>query len=277
VRNAANDTTDVTLAPTEKLRREPSPAPQLTEPGVRRRRHEPRSFEGDIAARELRAQTSLDPVAVPQPARARRRNSAIPMLLRVAGGAALAALAVIYMKGTAPESPKLADDGTRLVQLGTSAPVATPPAAAMLPAPTQVATAPVPEVSRPPAAAPAVPRPPAERAVLPPPAPPAPPAPPVPVRTIDREEAAALYSRGEQLIAVGDVVAARLMFLRAAEGGDARSAFAMGASYDPDMLRKLGVLGVVSDLALAREWYAKASSLGSREAAQRIEMLARLR
>jgi TPR repeat protein len=97
------------------------------------------------------------------------------------------------------------------------------------------------------------------------------------MRTISREEAAALYSRGEQLIAVGDVVGARLLFLRAAEGGDVRSAFAMGASYDPDALKTLGIVGVVADVALAREWYAKASSLGSRDAALRIEMLVRAR
>jgi TPR repeat protein len=64
------------------------------------------------------------------------------------------------------------------------------------------------------------------------------------------------------------------MFARAAEVGDARSALALGASYDPDVLRKLGVLGVAADAALAREWYSKASSFGSREAAQRIDLLA---
>jgi TPR repeat protein len=40
------------------------------------------------------------------------------------------------------------------------------------------------------------------------------------------------------------------------------------------VLRKLGVLGVAADAALARDWYAKASSFGSREAAQRIELMA---
>jgi hypothetical protein len=292
VRNAANDAGDVPPAPTEKLGREP--APPLTEPEVRRRRHEPVPFDGDSATRGLRAQASLDPVAVPQPPRARPRNSAIPMLLRVAGGVALAAFAVVFMKGLAPESMKLADDGTRPIQLGTSGPVAAAPAAAMPPAqvamppaqvamppaqvamqPAQVAPAPAPAPAQV-AAAPAVSRPPAPvPAVSPPPAPTVSPAPPL--RTMDREEAAALYSRGEQLIAVGDIVGARLLFSRAAEGGDARSAFAMGASYDPNALKALGVVGVIADRALAREWYGKASSLGSRDAAQRIEALVRLR
>jgi TPR repeat protein len=84
----------------------------------------------------------------------------------------------------------------------------------------------------------------------------------------------ALYERGEQLIAQGEIAAARLVFTRAAEAGDARSALALGASYDPDVLRKLGVLGVRGDAALAREWYAKASGFGSREAAKRMELMA---
>jgi TPR repeat protein len=92
---------------------------------------------------------------------------------------------------------------------------------------------------------------------------------------LEREEIAALYKRGEQLVTQGEIAAARLVFVRAAEAGDARSALALGASYDPDVLKKLGVLGVVGDAALAREWYTKASGLGSREAAQRIEHMAR--
>jgi TPR repeat protein len=107
---------------------------------------------------------------------------------------------------------------------------------------------------------------------------PAPPAPSVtapPALSLDREEIAALYRRGEQLVTQGEIAAARLVFARAAEAGDARSALALGASYDPDVLRKLGVLGVVADAALAREWYTKASGLGSSEAAQRIELMAR--
>jgi hypothetical protein len=68
------------------------------------------------------------------------------------------------------------------------------------------------------------------------------------------EEIAALYQRGEQLIAQGDIAAARLMFARAAEVGDARSALALGASYDPDVLKKLGVIGVAANAETARDW-----------------------
>jgi hypothetical protein len=91
----------------------------------------------------------------------------------------------------------------------------------------------------------------------------------------DREEVAALVARGQTYLANGDVVSARLVFRRAAEAGDAPSALALGGTYDPLVLRSLGVIGVVADAAQARTWYQKAAELGSREAPQRIDQLAR--
>ena len=83
-----------------------------------------------------------------------------------------------------------------------------------------------------------------------------------------------LVKRSEELIAQGDIAAARLMLTRAAEAGDARAALVLGATYDSAMLRKLGVLGVAADAAQARAWYAKAADYGSGEATQRLEQLA---
>src|SRR6185369_17771670 len=79
-----------------------------------------------------------------------------------------------------------------------------------------------------------------------------PPAPPAPVRALDPAEVAMLTKRSEELIGQGDIAAARLMLTRAAEAGDARAALALGATYDSDMLRKLGVIGVAADAAQAR-------------------------
>jgi TPR repeat protein len=64
------------------------------------------------------------------------------------------------------------------------------------------------------------------------------------------------------------------MFARAAEARDARAALALGAAYDPDVLKKLGVLGVMADAAQAREWYEKAARFGSGEATRRLEVIA---
>jgi TPR repeat protein len=90
----------------------------------------------------------------------------------------------------------------------------------------------------------------------------------------DREEVVALVARGQTYLASGDVVSARLVFRRAAEAGDAPAALALGGTYDPFVLRSLGVIGVVADAAQARTWYQKAAELGSREAPRRIDQLA---
>jgi hypothetical protein len=95
-----------------------------------------------------------------------------------------------------------------------------------------------------------------------------------PVRVIDPAEVKLLMQQGQQFIAAGDVVAARVVFQRAAEGRDAGAALAMGATYDPLFLARIGVLGVAADVAKARVWYERAKEYGSQEAPRRIEMLA---
>ena len=72
----------------------------------------------------------------------------------------------------------------------------------------------------------------------------------------------------------GDVITARIAFQRAAEAGDAQAAVALGATYDPTVLSKLGVVGISADIAKARSWYEKAEKLGSPDATQRLELLA---
>jgi hypothetical protein len=92
-----------------------------------------------------------------------------------------------------------------------------------------------------------------------------------------REETARLLKRGEEFMGEGRVSAARLMFQRAAEACDVRAAFALGASYDPIMLQKLGVALLDPDIAAARSWYLKAKELGSAEATQELELLSNWR
>jgi hypothetical protein len=87
------------------------------------------------------------------------------------------------------------------------------------------------------------------------------------------EETARLLKRGEEFMGEGRVSAARLMFQRAAEACDVRAAFALGASYDPIMLQKLGVALLDPDIATARSWYQRAKELGSSEASQELELL----
>jgi hypothetical protein len=94
------------------------------------------------------------------------------------------------------------------------------------------------------------------------------------VRALDVEQIKILMKQGEQFFAAGDVVTARIAFQRAAEAGDAKAAIALGATYDPSVLAKLGVVGMNPDVAKARSWYEKAEKLGSPDAKRRLELLA---
>ena len=98
--------------------------------------------------------------------------------------------------------------------------------------------------------------------------------PPEPIHHLDPDEIASALKRGTALIASGDLAAARLVLRRAADAGDARSAMTLAETYDPAILEKLGVHGVVPDLTKARSWYEKAKQFGATEATQRLELLA---
>jgi len=254
---------DRALNASDEFRRTLPPAAPLEET---RRWQKP--FDGDIAAKHLRDRPSLDPVAVPAPP-VQERGAPFAVFARVTGAIGLAALAAFFVVGAMPQP--LQGSGTAKQQ----PPQPLPPR----PVATErvIASAPPIAFTERLAAAPAKadgePVGPARAVQIDPPAPP--PTPPAPVlRPLDREEIAMLVKRSEDLITQGDIAAARLMLTRAAEAGDARAAFALAGTFDADMLRKLGVLGVAADAAQARAWYAKAAEYGSGEATRRLEVLA---
>ena len=92
-------------------------------------------------------------------------------------------------------------------------------------------------------------------------------------RQPNSEELAVLLKRGKELIATGDLAAARVVLQRAAEANNAEAALALGATYDPLVLRQLKVYGFTPDAAMARSWYEKAAELGSSAAPRRLELL----
>jgi hypothetical protein len=94
------------------------------------------------------------------------------------------------------------------------------------------------------------------------------------IHQLDANEIASSLRREDALIASGDPAAARLVLGRAADAGDARAAMTLAETYDPAILEKLGVHGVVPDLAMARGWYESAKKFGATEATQRLELLA---
>jgi hypothetical protein len=230
-----------------------------------------RAFSGDLAMVKLQRQLALDPDAVPEPP-VDDIQSLWPMALRLCGVAAVAAAVawlVISLPGarllhndvvqaSVQPSPPVADTETQdplrtpaaaglLLQHGlTEANAAQPPAEAM------PAAAPQPMAAPPSTDAPV-----AQTVTLP----------------LDSDEIAMLLKRGKDAFSTGDLAAARLLLRRAAEGGSAEAALALGATFDPLVLRRLGAIGAAPDAAQARQWYQKAVALGSATASQPLAQL----
>jgi hypothetical protein len=91
----------------------------------------------------------------------------------------------------------------------------------------------------------------------------------------DRNEAAALLAKGRAKLSNGDVAGARVYFRRAAEHNDPQAALALGETYDPAVLKHLGVIKFNTDVALAQEWYRRAADLGSAAAISRLDQLSK--
>lgn len=272
--------------------------------------HAPPLGEGaedeSFAVGDFRVPRSLDPGIVPDPWAERgvrlRRYRVLGMLgrLALAGSAAAIVALLVVGKLSVPGTSGATEQADTSPAYGTrfSAPASKPqeppivaqetsdppqpvaPQQVALADPTTPVTAPRPSI----AAAPPAPVPPAPAAAAPPaptaaipPAPAVEPAASAPASELSPEELAALLKRGQQLAASGDIAAARLTLRPAAEGRNAQAALALGATYDPVVLRSLGIFGVTPDVAMARSWYEKAKEYGSAEAPRRLEVLAKSR
>ena len=86
-----------------------------------------------------------------------------------------------------------------------------------------------------------------------------------------------LLSRGEAMLSLGDISAARLLYERAATLGSARAAIAVGKTFDPAFLATIHASGIPPDAAVAAIWYRKAAALGDSEAADRLARLTAVR
>jgi hypothetical protein len=95
-------------------------------------------------------------------------------------------------------------------------------------------------------------------------------------RVVTPAEIDRLISRAETFLLQGDVVTARLLLQRGAEARDPRAALALGATYDPNILKRMGTVGIRPEPSQARTWYERASEYGSREASQRLTELVQL-
>jgi hypothetical protein len=140
------------------------------------------------------------------------------------------------------------------------APAANPPASEVTP-PAQAAPSPAPNPATSPAPSPA-----SQPAAVPPA--------PRPAVTLDNDEIVRLIARGKDLLNDGDFAAARLLFERAASAGSAEAALALGSTYDPLVIKRLGAVAVTPDLAKARKWYQFAADHGSAAASLQLANLA---
>ncbi len=103
--------------------------------------------------------------------------------------------------------------------------------------------------------------PPAQAASLHPELPTATPDPAAAAKTISTS-----MSRGDAMLALHDLSAARRYYELAAAAGSAEAALALGRTYDPTSLVRSGAVSAQPDATLAYDWYRKAATLGSSEA-----------
>ena len=231
------------------------------------------AFSGDRAMVKLQRQLALDPDAVPEPP-VDDIQSLWPMALRLCAVAGVAA-AVAWLVISLPGARLLRHDVVHadiqvlppVADTPKQDPLRTPAAAGLLlqhglseanasPAPAEAMTAPAPApqlttvlLNN-------------DAAV----------APPVSL-SLASDEIAMLLKRGKDAFSTGDLAAARLLLRRAAEAGSAEAALALGATFDPLVIRRLGAIGAAPDAAQARQWYQKAVVLGSTTASQPLAQL----
>ncbi|WP_448207840.1 hypothetical protein [Azospirillum sp. sgz302134] len=82
-----------------------------------------------------------------------------------------------------------------------------------------------------------------------------------------------LLKRGDELFAQGDLAGARLFYQRAASGGSAPAALALGRTHDPVVYERLHVRGLSPDPEQAMRWYREAMENGVGEAERPLKEL----
>ncbi len=85
------------------------------------------------------------------------------------------------------------------------------------------------------------------------------------------EREAAMIERGREMVQLGDIAGARLIFEYLAAKGSASGIHALAQTYDPEFLLQMKVRGGVQpDLARALELYRRAAAAGSEPASTRL-------
>jgi hypothetical protein len=79
-------------------------------------------------------------------------------------------------------------------------------------------------------------------------------------------------SRGDAMLAIKDISAARKFYTFAAAAGSSRAAMALGRTYDPNYAATLDIIGLKPDAKIAEEWYRKAAAMGDAQAKSQVGM-----
>jgi len=79
-------------------------------------------------------------------------------------------------------------------------------------------------------------------------------------------ETTILVTRGDALLATGDIASARLFYRRGADGGDGAAALRLGETFDLAFLTQAGLPTASADAKDAQFWYRRARDLGDRDA-----------
>jgi hypothetical protein len=82
-----------------------------------------------------------------------------------------------------------------------------------------------------------------------------------------------LLDRGNGLLELGDVAAARLFYAKAWERGSAEGAMLMGLTFDPVYFERKGIYGARPHVVKAAEWYRMSALMGSVTAEEQMTAL----
>ena len=79
--------------------------------------------------------------------------------------------------------------------------------------------------------------------------------------------------RGDAMLNQRNVVAARLLFARAADAGVGLAAIKLAETYEPQFIADHNLIGIKGNEQEAEAWYRKAAALGETQADQRLRTL----
>jgi hypothetical protein len=82
-----------------------------------------------------------------------------------------------------------------------------------------------------------------------------------------------LMERGDAMLNQRNVVAARLLFARAADTGVGLAALKLAETYEPQFIADHNLIGIKGNEQEAEAWYRKAAALGETQAEQRLRSL----